>query len=122
MILISSVQAAGHFTGWVPQFWGQFSSMFLNNPEVGFNCIPSQFADGNKLGGAADSLEGKETLQRDPEQSPTARSLTSAGCCAWDGATLAVGTGGPCGSIPTQDSVISLFCCVLPLQIKLIIL
>lgn len=32
----------------------------------------SQFADGNKLRGAPDSLEGKEALQKDPEQSPTA--------------------------------------------------
>lgn len=72
MIFISSVQADGQLLVGFPRapFWGQFSSMFLNNPEVGFKCMLSQFADGNKLGGAADSLEGKKALQRDLEQSP----------------------------------------------------
>lgn len=59
-----------------------------------YKYIP-RFADGTQLGEAADSLEGRETLQRDltiwtAGQSPSTWGLTrtSTGLCSWDGATL----------------------------------
>lgn len=38
---------------------------FVNDHETGVKCTLRNFADDNKLGGAAEFLEGKEVLQRD---------------------------------------------------------
>lgn len=40
-------------------------SVFISDLDAGINCTLSMFADYTKLGGAVDSLDGKETLQRD---------------------------------------------------------
>ena len=39
--------------------------IFINDLHAGVDCTISKFADGTKLGGAADSLEGQEALQKD---------------------------------------------------------
>lgn len=52
----------------VPQgsILGSFlSNIFINDLEAGVEYIFSKFADNTKLGGAANSLEGQEILQRD---------------------------------------------------------
>lgn len=41
------------------------SNIFINDLEAGVEYIFSKFADNTKLGGAANSLEGQEILQRD---------------------------------------------------------
>lgn len=46
----------------------QFSVLFIifiNDLEVGPEVVLSIFANGNKLGGAVDSIKGGEALQRD---------------------------------------------------------
>ncbi|KAK4810682.1 hypothetical protein QYF61_007482 [Mycteria americana] len=40
-------------------------SIFSNDLDAGVECTISKFADDNKVGGAFDSLEGQEALQRD---------------------------------------------------------
>ena len=39
-------------------------NIFINNLEAGVECTINKFADDIKLGGAVDSLEGEEALQR----------------------------------------------------------
>jgi len=39
--------------------------LFVSDLDAGFECTINQFADDTKLGGAVDSLEGQEVLQRD---------------------------------------------------------
>ena len=43
--------------------------IFINDLHAGVDCTISKFADGTKLGGAADSLEGQEALQKDLDRS-----------------------------------------------------
>jgi len=38
--------------------------MFINDLDAGLECTISRFADGTKLRGVADSLEGQEAWQR----------------------------------------------------------
>jgi len=40
-------------------------SVFTDDLDAGIKCILSTFADDTKLGGVADSLEGREALHRD---------------------------------------------------------
>ena len=40
-------------------------SIFISDLDAGAECTISEFADNTKPGGAADSLEGQEALQRD---------------------------------------------------------
>lgn len=43
-------------------------NVFINDLDAELEDILSKSVDDTKLGGAADSLKGKETLQRDPDK------------------------------------------------------
>jgi len=43
-------------------------NILINDLNVGLECVLSKFADDAKLGGAIDSVEGREASQRDPDK------------------------------------------------------
>lgn len=43
-------------------------NIFINNLDAAVECIPNKLSGDTKLGDAVDSLEGRETTQRDPDR------------------------------------------------------
>lgn len=65
-------------------------SIFINHIDSGTECTLTKFAHDTKLSGAADALDGRQTIQRDlhrleEEDNINFKKLNKAKSCAWVG-------------------------------------